>query len=67
MVARANDAAQAVWDLSTTLSLVLAIARGDAAFEGEPIDEGREDRPPQVWAAEARLDVLAYANADLQG
>lgn len=61
MVTPAHDAVRATWDLYNTMTIDLAVEHGNAEFSGAAIDDGWDDLPAQVSAAQAQLDALAHA------
>ncbi len=61
MTTPVNDAIRAVWDLYNKMTIDLAVAHGNAEFSGEAIDDGWDELPAQVSAAQTLLSELAHA------
>jgi len=61
MVTPVNDAVRAVWDLYNKMTIDLAVAHGNAEFNDVAIDDGWDELPAQVSAAQAQLNDLAHA------
>jgi len=60
MTTPAEDTVRAVWDLYNEMTTDLAVEHADAEFKGVDVDDGWDEIPARVSAAQAQLKALAH-------
>jgi hypothetical protein len=63
MTTTGDDTVRAVWDLYTTMTTDFAAEHAKAEFSGVEVDDGWDDLPALVSAAQAQLDALAHSKS----